>query len=89
MQIDKDLIPMKNGLKSTKYSPENCSIISKSDNNKYRKSTKFILHNGEVKCILDWCKIYKISTATYRNRIKSGMSISEALTTPLKRIKCK
>ena len=84
MEIDKDIKSIKNGAKSTEYSPNNCSIVSKGENNKYRKSTKFIEHNGEIKCITDWCKKYKISPATYRNRVKNGMSISEALTTPLK-----
>jgi len=40
------------------------------------------LINGERHTIKDWCKIYNISTTSYYRRIKKGMSVIEALTTP-------
>lgn len=86
-EIDKDIKASKAGIVGLMYSPEWCSIVSKSLNTKYRRSTKFITRNGETKCITDWCKVYGISAAAYRLRLKKGFSIEEALTTPLLRIK--
>ena len=41
--------------------------------------------NGERHNITEWCKIYGISYNSYRNRIKNGMSVVEAITTPKRR----
>lgn len=41
--------------------------------------------NGERHNISEWCKIYNISYNSYRNRIKNGMSVVEAITTPKRR----
>lgn len=40
--------------------------------------------NGERHTIKDWCKIYNISTNSYYERIKKGMDVVTALTTPTK-----
>ncbi len=42
------------------------------------------LINGERHTIKDWCKIYNISTNSYYQRIKKGMDVVTALTTPRK-----
>lgn len=82
-EVDKDMKPLLAGIKHRIYSPEWCSIVTKGQNNKYRKSTKLITRNGETKCIVDWCKQYGISDATYRLRLKKGWSKEKSLTTPL------
>lgn len=41
--------------------------------------------NGERHSITEWCKIYNISTNSYYKRIKNGMSVIEAITTPKRR----
>lgn len=43
------------------------------------------LINGERHTITEWCKIYNISTSSYYKRIKKGMDVVEALTTPKRR----
>ena len=41
--------------------------------------------NGKRHSLKEWCNIYKIKPATVRARIRSGMDVEQALTTPLKR----
>ena len=41
--------------------------------------------NGERHNIKEWCKIYNITTNSYYNRIKNGMGVVEAITTPKRR----
>ena len=41
--------------------------------------------NGERHNVSEWCKIYNISYNSYRNRIKNGMDVVEAITTPKRR----
>ena len=43
------------------------------------------LINGERHTITEWCKIYNISQNSVYRRIKKGMSVIEAITTPKKR----
>jgi len=87
MEVDKDLKPSQQNISARIYSPEMCSIISKVENNKYRKSTVFITRGEQTKCISDWCKEFRISPALYRLRIKKGWDTESSLTTPLKRKK--
>ena len=47
---------------------------------KYNQTNPII--NGERHNIKEWCKIYNISGPSYYNRLKKGMSVVEALTTP-------
>lgn len=41
--------------------------------------------NGERHSVSEWCKIYNISRNSYYKRIKNGMSVVEAITTPKRR----
>ena len=43
------------------------------------------LINGERHSISQWCKIYNISNASLYKRLKKGMTIEEAITTPKRR----
>jgi hypothetical protein len=38
--------------------------------------------NGETKRIMEWCTEYRINIASVHRRLKRGMSIQEAITTP-------
>lgn len=56
----------------------------------FRKAKKYywdkkIVHNGETKSILEWCKENGIDRYVYRQRINSGWSEEEAMTKPKQR----
>lgn len=40
-------------------------------------------YKGEIKCIAEWCRIYNIATSTFHKRLKKGMSVQEAIETPI------
>ena len=46
----------------------------------YNKSNPVI--NGERHTITEWCEIFNISKCSYYQRLKKGMGVVEALTTP-------
>ena len=46
----------------------------------YNKSNPVI--NGESHTITEWCEIFNISKCSYYQRLKKGMGVVEALTTP-------
>ena len=51
--------------------------------NEYNRENPII--EDEQHSIIEWCKIYNISKASFYKRIKNGMSVIEALTTPKRR----
>lgn len=70
-----------------RYLDDNDNIIepkltSKQVLEEYNRKNPLI--NGIRHNIKEWCKIYKISEASYYNRIKKGLSVIEALTKPKK-----
>lgn len=50
---------------------------------KYDKTNPVI--NGERHNIKEWCKIYGISTNSFYSRLKKGMTVVDAITTPKRR----
>ncbi len=78
LQLDKDL----KGGGQKLYSPETCCFVTRSQNCRLRKTSRFIEHNGETKTLVEWCEIYKLSHTTIIDRLKTGWSVKEALETP-------
>lgn len=65
------------------YSPDNCkwSTAKAQANNRRNNSLETI--DGDTRTLSEWCSIYGIKPETVRNRQKRGMSLLEALTTPV------
>lgn len=64
------------------YTPENCKWSTRSEQARNRRTSHPITVNGETKLITDWAKETGIGRTTIINRIKSGWSESDAVTTP-------
>lgn len=52
------------------YSPENCCWITKGENSKNKRTTKFYEHNGIKMCHNDWARKFGINPSTLTGRIK-------------------
>ena len=61
------------------YSPENCRWVSRKENNRNKRTN--VMWKGL--CLKDWAKKAGISYNTVRKRIRSGLSIEEAITRPV------
>lgn len=83
MDVDKDIKSKGPGMI---YSPEYCSIVKRKANLRDKRSSRVIFHNGESKCLSEWCEAINISRRTVEDRLKKGWSIDRALT-PFKRNK--
>lgn len=64
------------------YSPDNCQWSNETKQANNRRSNRLATIDGETHSIIEWSKIYKISTVTIYKRIRQGMSETEAITTP-------
>lgn len=55
---------------NSNYCPENCKWILKPEQSKNTSRTHWVTHNGETKCVEDWCKELGLKSNTILNRAK-------------------
>lgn len=65
------------------YSPENCRWISMKEQANNRTSNRMIEYNGETKSLQQWADILGIKAHTLSQRLDTGWSVEDAMTTPV------
>lgn len=65
------------------YEPSNCRWVTKEVQDNNRRNNRKITYKGETKTLSQWAKQYKINIVTLSDRLKTGMSIDEALNKPV------
>lgn len=66
------------------YYPGNCRWTDKETQNNNKQQSRKLEYKGEIKSVEQWAKEYNINRGTLVNRLNKGMSIKEALETPIK-----
>jgi len=66
------------------YEPGNCRWATRAEQNRNRKDNRFLEFNGERLCLADWAKRFGMRKGTLHDRLARGMSVREALTTPVR-----
>lgn len=66
------------------YSPNNCRWANHQEQCNNQSSNKIIAFNGESHSMSEWADVIGMEYTTLRARIRRGMSISEALTKPVR-----
>ena len=66
------------------YSPNNCRWATKEQQSNNQRTNNFITLNDEKMTITNWSRKTGLSSSTIRNRLRSGMTVEEALLTPNK-----
>jgi hypothetical protein len=65
------------------YSPDNCRWELMHDQNRNKRSTVLLTHNGETLCIRDWSAKIGIPESTLYNRHRRGWPTIDMLTLPV------
>lgn len=66
------------------YEPGNCRWATRAEQNRNRRDNRYLEFNGEKLCLTDWAKRYGIHKGTLHDRLARGLSVREALTTPVR-----
>jgi hypothetical protein len=64
------------------YEPSNCRWVTKEIQDNNRRTNRKITYKGETKTLSQWSKEYNINIVTLSDRLKTGMTIEEALNKP-------
>lgn len=64
------------------YEPSNCRWATKEEQDNNRRNNRSISYKGETKTLSQWARQYSINIVTLSDRLKTGMSIDEALNKP-------
>ena len=71
------------------YEPDNCRWSNRKVQARNKRNNHLIEFHNEIKCLMEWCEIYKINRKTVKNRLERGWKLGEALTIPPRKIKGK
>lgn len=66
------------------YTPENCRWATRKEQCRNRRSSKFLVFRGEEKTAAEWSEICGVSQGTLYQRLKSGWSVEDALSKPVR-----
>lgn len=66
------------------YTPENCRWATRKEQCQNTSRNRFIAFDGQTLSISEWARKIGVNKETLRGRLKNGMSVECALTTPTK-----
>lgn len=69
------------------YCPENCRYVTNFGQQRNKRNTRLISHNGETLCSADLAIKHGVYPQLFRSRLNIGWSVEKALITPVKRYK--
>lgn len=69
------------------YSPENCRLVNSSTQARNRPSNHIVEFNGETHLLCEWSEITGLKLHTIAARLRSGWSVEDALTKPVRKSK--
>lgn len=65
------------------YSPENCRWATAAEQARNRRSNRLVTLGKKTMLLIEWQEQLGVSRSTYYSRLKRGLSIEEALLTPI------
>lgn len=66
------------------YEPNNCRWATWKVQGQNKSTTKFLEHDGKRLCIAEWARIIGMTHGGLSQRLKNGMTVEQALTTPVR-----
>lgn len=65
------------------YSPDNCRFVTMKVQNNNRRSNRLVEYNGETKTSTELAEEMGMNPYTFRHRLNRGMSVEDAIETPV------
>lgn len=65
------------------YSPDNCAWVTVTEQCRNTRRNRYIVIDGERRCVAEWCALYGINMWTFLGRLEKGIPAKVALTLPI------
>lgn len=65
------------------YEPGNCRWATRRDQARNRRSSRILTLDGVTRCLQEWAEVSGLKHATIARRLKHGMSLEKAISTPV------
>lgn len=59
------------------YSPDNCRWLTKSENQRNKRSNRLLTHNGKTACLSEWAEITGMSRSAISSRVLRGWPVEQ------------
>ncbi len=66
------------------YEPGNCRWVTRSVNDRNRRSSRFLEFRGESRTVAEWCELLGLSPSVVGHRLQDGWDPERALSTPVR-----
>lgn len=66
------------------YEPGNCRWVTRTENDRNRRSNRWLTFRGETLTLTEWAQRFGIRNDTLTHRIEIGWDVERALTTPVR-----
>lgn len=66
------------------YYPGNCRFVTSKINVRNRRTTLFIIHNGEKRALAEWCEIFKLEYNMCLERVRRGWNAELTFSKPFR-----
>jgi len=66
------------------YSPENCRWVTRTVNDRNRRSNRMLTHAGETLSLAEWAERHSLPRDTLLKRLDGGWDVSAAILTPVR-----
>lgn len=67
------------------YEPINCRWATRVEQDNNKRTNRMLTYNGETMCLTAWARRIGMNPVSLHSRIAKGMSVEEAVTTPVRR----
>lgn len=64
------------------YSPDNCRWVTHTENNRNKRTNRYITYKGDTKCTAEWAEILGVNTGLLLNRLNNNWSFEDIIETP-------
>lgn len=65
------------------YAPWNCRWATMVEQANNRRNNRHLVYNGASKTLAEWSRLLGINSKTIQHRLKKGLSVEQALSTPI------
>lgn len=66
------------------YAPGNCRWANRIEQARNKRSNRLLKHNGQVRCVAEWCELLGLKEGTVHARLSRGWSDGDALKQPMR-----